>query len=88
MPLANGCFFPALLCLFAYSVVAVEPLVDLSYSTFEGTSLTNGITQWLGIPFAAPPINELRFAPPNDPPSKTGVQQANKVREYPWLIAA
>lgn len=59
---------------------AVDPLVKLPYSEFAGTVQSNGITQWLGIPFAAPPVGELRFAPPSDPPIKTGVQQADKVR--------
>jgi len=69
----------AWLCLFTDYVTAVDPLVDLSYGKFEGTTLTSGITQWLGIPFAAPPINELRFSQPIDPPQMSGIQRANKV---------
>jgi len=34
------------------SVVAVDPIVDLSYSKYEGTALPGGVTQWLGIRYA------------------------------------
>lgn len=67
------------LCLLAYAALAVDPLVKLSYAQYAGTPLSNGITQWLGIPFAAPPTGNLRFAPPADPTEKSGVQQANQV---------
>ena len=74
----------ALVGLYAYSVAAVESQVDLSYGKFMGTPLSNGITQWLGIPFAAPPVGDLRFAPPIDPPKQSGVQQADKVSVQSW----
>jgi hypothetical protein len=31
---------------------AVDPIVDLSYSKYEGTALPNGVSQWLGIRYA------------------------------------
>lgn len=49
------------------AVGAVKPLVDVSYSKYQGVSLQNGITQWLGVRFAAPPVGNLRFAAPQDP---------------------
>ncbi|THZ72138.1 alpha/beta-hydrolase [Aureobasidium pullulans] len=49
------------------AVGAVKPLVDVSYSKYQGVSLENGITQWLGVRFAAPPVGNLRFAAPQDP---------------------
>lgn len=33
-------------------VAAVDPIVDLSYSKYEGTALPNGVSQWLGIRYA------------------------------------
>jgi hypothetical protein len=39
-------------CLSAITVGAVDPIVDLSYSTYEGTPLPGGVTQWLGIRYA------------------------------------
>jgi hypothetical protein len=36
----------------AVVVFAVDPIVDLSYSKYEGTALANGVSQWLGIRYA------------------------------------
>jgi hypothetical protein len=46
---------------------------------YEGTALSNGITQWLGMRFAAPPVGDLRFAPPQDPPFQEGITAADHV---------
>ncbi|KAH0282788.1 triacylglycerol lipase [Aureobasidium namibiae CBS 147.97] len=54
-----------LLC--ASVVGAVQPLVDVSYSKYQGVPLANGITEWLGMRYAAPPVGNLRFAAPVDP---------------------
>ncbi|KJX94835.1 triacylglycerol lipase like protein [Zymoseptoria brevis] len=56
---------------------AVAPLVHLGYSSYEGRSLSNGITQWLGLRYAAPPVGDLRFAAPQNPLPAEGVQDAN-----------
>jgi len=50
-------------------VAAVDSCVHLGYSTYNGVALSNGVTQWLGIRYAAPPLGDLRFAAPQDPPS-------------------
>jgi len=49
------------------TVGAVKPLVDVSYSKYQGAPLGNGITQWMGVRYAAPPVGNLRFAAPSDP---------------------
>jgi len=36
-----------------YCVAAVDSLVDVNYTRYQGTVLQNGITQWLGIRYAA-----------------------------------
>lgn len=48
-------------------VSAVDPRVNLGYSTYTGVPLSNGVTQWLGLRYAAPPLGDLRFAAPQDP---------------------
>jgi hypothetical protein len=63
-----------------------NPVVDLGYSKYQGNTHDDGVTQWFGIRYAAPPIGDLRFAPPKDPPKHRGIQKAFKVRLF-LLIA-
>lgn len=58
---------------------AVEETVDVGYSVYKGQALPNGVSQWLGIRYAAPPLGELRFAPPQDPLRTEGIQNATQV---------
>lgn len=67
-------------------VVALETLVDVSYTKYQGAALPNGITQWLGIRYAAPPIGALRFEPPQDPLQNKTIQLADQVRVWPIKI--
>lgn len=70
---------------FLISIVAAKSaVVDLGYTKYEGRSLASGVSQWLGMRYAAPPVGELRFAAPQDPFSENGVQQANQV----WFFLA
>ncbi|OAA67923.1 carboxylesterase [Niveomyces insectorum RCEF 264] len=58
---------------------AVDPLVDLGYTQLQGTALPDaGVTQWLGVRYAAAPLGDLRFAAPIDPPSTSDVQDATQ----------
>jgi hypothetical protein len=41
-------------------------IVDLGYTQYEGKS-SNGINQWLGMRYAAPPTGDLRFKAPQEP---------------------
>ncbi|CAN8106481.1 unnamed protein product [Discula destructiva] len=61
-------------------VCAVEATVDLDYSTYIGTAQSGGtgVTEWLGIRYAAPPVGSLRFMPPQDPPHVGTPQPANE----------
>lgn len=54
-------------------------IVDLGYSSYRGTSLDNGVSRWLGIRYAAPPVGNLRFRAPRDPLKTTTLQEANAV---------
>ncbi|GAB7361455.1 hypothetical protein MBLNU230_g1511t1 [Neophaeotheca triangularis] len=62
-------------CLTWQTVHAVDPLVHLGYTSYRGTPLQNGITQWLGVRYAAPPVGDLRFREPQDPPGSHGYNQ-------------
>ena len=46
---------------------AVDTLVELDYARYDGVQNDTGVTHWLGMRFAAPPVGDLRFAPPQDP---------------------
>ena len=61
-------------------VHAVDPLVDLGYTKLRGVAQDDGTTRWLGVRYAAPPVGELRFAAPVDPPRTTDVVDAANVR--------
>ncbi|CAA7266232.1 unnamed protein product [Cyclocybe aegerita] len=71
--------FPSAACLLFVSLIASvfadEPIVTLSYGSFQGKTI-NDVLEFLGIPFAVPPVGKLRFAPPQNPSKIKGVQQA------------
>ena len=50
-------------------------VVNLSYGKYQGTSLANGVDQYLGMRYAATPT---RFAASQAPQNFTGTQQADK----------
>ncbi|KAF8993620.1 Alpha/Beta hydrolase protein [Cyathus striatus] len=54
---------------------ASGPVVKLDYGSFEGVESGN-ITKFLGMPFAAPPVGKLRFAPPTPPVAFSGIHKA------------
>ncbi|EFQ26794.1 carboxylesterase [Colletotrichum graminicola] len=61
-------------------VQAVDPSVDLGYTKLRGVAEPGGATRWLGVRYAAPPLGQLRFAAPEDPPSTTEVVDASSFR--------
>ncbi|KAH6656949.1 Alpha/Beta hydrolase protein [Truncatella angustata] len=56
---------------------AVLPTVHLDCNHYIGVPTSYGITQWLGLRYAAPPLEALRFSPPADPPCANHIQPAN-----------
>ncbi|KIJ11923.1 hypothetical protein PAXINDRAFT_118603 [Paxillus involutus ATCC 200175] len=55
---------------------SVGPIVDLNYGSFQGFSSANSTESFLGIPFAQPPVGDLRFRQPLPPTNFSSVQQA------------
>jgi len=66
-------------------VIAAAPWMNVSAAAtakveqgvLQGTK-ENGLTVYRGIPFAAPPVSELRWRPPQPPAKWTGVRAADK----------
>lgn len=71
--------FSSLALLLTPSVRAVDPLVNLTYASYRGKTLDNGVSQWLGVPYAAPPLAHLRFAAPRDVNIENKEYQATSV---------
>ena len=69
-------------------------VVDLGYARYQGRSLYNDVDEYLGMRFAKPPLDDLRFRAPEDPESSSDVQDASAVRLFlqtlflssPWLL--
>ncbi|ORY57901.1 Alpha/Beta hydrolase protein [Pseudomassariella vexata] len=68
----------AALCALSTVVEAVSLSVTTGCNIYTGLALPNGISYWLGVRYAAPPIGDLRFMPPQDPPCNNEVQLATE----------
>lgn len=61
------------------------PVVNITYGAFEGAS-TKGVDKFLGIPYAQPPVGNLRFRRPQPPlplPGTTLVSGLASLRGLP-----
>lgn len=72
---------------FASAVVRMEgqvysPTVNTHYGKLRGvrvplpSEILGPVDQYLGVPYAAPPVGEKRFMPPEPPPSWSGIRNA------------
>ena len=67
----------------ATSIVNAQPLpVKVSEGKLQGYT-DNGLTIYKGIPFAAPPVGELRWRAPQAAAKWTGIRQADKFAPEP-----
>ncbi|MDE0054036.1 MAG: carboxylesterase family protein [Gammaproteobacteria bacterium] len=62
-------------------------IVETRYGKVEGYS-SNGIQGFRGIPFAAPPVGERRWMPPEPPESWAGVRDAKDWGKQAWQAAS
>ena len=57
--------------------VELEP-VHIESGAISGIELDSGVRAWLGVPFAAPPVRELRWRPPMPATHWQGVYRADR----------
>lgn len=68
---------------------AAERVVKTQSGLVSGIpTAVRGVTAWLGIPFAAPPVGELRWRPPAPPLSWSGVRRADHYGNSPCASPA
>lgn len=58
---------------------SLGPEIDLGYTKVQGLSYPNGISQWLGVRYAQPPLGKLRFAEPQNVLEDSTTQMALQV---------
>ena len=66
-----------LVCLAPLAARAQSPVVPTQYGPVQGTTV-GAVNEWLGIPYAAPPVGQLRWYPPQPPAPFTGTYQATQ----------
>ncbi len=64
--------------LFAPGAWSGAALVQTEYGTIEGAGDTSNTWSWKGIPYAAPPVGELRWKAPRPPAAWAGVRRADR----------
>src|SRR5690349_21072593 len=71
--------FLAFVCVqsFALAAVAAGPTAKVTGGSIVG-STEDGVNIFKGIPYAAPPVGDLRWAPPADVVPWTGTRDATK----------
>jgi para-nitrobenzyl esterase len=51
-------------------------VVETAYGKLRGTEIADGVLAWRGVPYAAPPVGELRLRPPVPPRAWAGIRDA------------
>jgi para-nitrobenzyl esterase len=59
------------------AVFNIDEPVQLTYGQVSGVALDNDVTVFRGIPYAAPPVGDLRWKPPEPPIPWQGVRAAD-----------
>ncbi|KAK3396478.1 alpha/beta-hydrolase [Sordaria brevicollis] len=58
------------------------PLVNLTYTSYEGIRLSNGVNAFLGMRYAAPPLGDLRWRAPVEPKRRTETDTVEKADRF------
>ncbi len=93
--LGLGCLFFLTAFIFVpQHSAAVNGTIKVESGLLEGTATASGIRVFKGIPYAAPPVGDLRWRPPQPPAKWDGVRKADKFSDscmqalrrtgYPW----
>ena len=80
-------FFVAMLLMFVNeNIIAQQPAqVNVEQGLLQGI-VVNGVTVYKGVPFAAPPVGNLRWCPPQPPKAWEGVWIADKFSANPMQV--
>lgn len=70
--------FLAAFALMAMAANAQNPQVKTANGILEGITEASGVVSYKGVPFAQPPVGDLRWKEPQAPKSWTGVKKADK----------
>ena len=73
--IASGVFTSSLT---AYATAASAPRATTATGVVQGTLEASGVTSYKGIPFAAPPVGDLRWKAPQPAQKWTGVRKADR----------
>ena len=71
-----------MILIFGISIANAQQPVKVEQGLVQGTS-ENGLTVYKGIPFAAPPVGDLRWRAPQSASKWNGVREANKFAPAP-----
>ena len=77
VPVALGSVCCALLAISAQAATFPQPVKTDSGAVSGVPAAKTGVTAFLGVPFAAPPVGDLRWKPPVAPAKWTGVLKAD-----------
>jgi para-nitrobenzyl esterase len=79
--LIQRCCILATLLTSVTSLAATDTKRSITQGQLTGTVAANGALVWRGIPFAAPPVGELRWQAPREPKAWSGTLAATKNSE-------
>lgn len=71
-------FLAALALGLSAPALAAPAPVTVDGGAIEGIELPSGVSAWLGVPFAAPPLRELRWKPPQPVAPWQGIYHADR----------